>query len=347
MQPDDYQTADAFFRKVASYFAAAHAQRGENRPALIVFPEDFATFLLLEGRRAFIDRAQTLDEAFRAMALHDWRRLLATLWRYRTLKTRAAFFTALAPRVWEVWRHTMTTLAKEYGMTVVAGTALLPDFAAETKGGPFRPVDARVYNVSFTVNPEGQVISVTRKVNLVPTQEDVLQLTPGPLEQALAWSYLPGTRIKLATAICYDGFCCPHTPREPHFTNVLARLDDAGVQVVAQPSANPWRWDEPWPFDDARERPARTRAQQWYEEGAFASLTQCRAVEVVVNPQLIMEFLDLHFDGQSAIFARDGQAVAPLALSRATRGPEADEVLHAVWRPRDPAAANARGESKT
>jgi predicted amidohydrolase len=342
MTADDYLTASAFFTKVSSYFAEVDRRRTRGRPALMVFPEDFATFLLLEGQGHLLQHARTLDEAFRAIAMKEFPHLLQAMFRHRTLRTRAAFFTYGAPRVWRIWHQTMATLAKRYAVTVVAGTALLPESRLSYDSDRYVPQNGRVYNFSFTVNPRGQVISVTRKVNLVPTQEDVLQLTSGPLDAALRWVVLPDTPVKLATAICYDAFVRPHTAREPHFVNVLDRLDRAGVQLVAQPSANPWRWEELWPFDAPHQRPPRSRRQQWVEEGSYAALKQCQSIEVVINPQLIMEFLDLHFDGQSAILAREGQMVKTLAESAYSRGPEANEVLYAAWR----MPANGSGESR-
>lgn len=329
MKPDDYFTPDAFYHKIDRYFQAAQRQRDQNLPALIVFPEDIATFLLLEGHKDIWDGLHTMDQAFTAIGK---RRALALVWtmiQYGTFSSRRAFFTRGSTRLWHVWHGTMARLAHDYHMTVVAGSGLIPESRWMYDSNRFMPRSPKIYNFSFTVGPNGHVIYHTRKVNLVPTQEDVLQLTPGPLESASTVAVLPETDIPMATAICYDAFVRPHSAHEPRFTNVLKAIDQRGARLVAQPSANPWRWDDPWPFDPpGSDRP---RSLQWDQEGSYAALAECTQVEIVVNPQLQLEFLDIHFDGQSRILARTGQGVETLVASHTTRGPQSDMILHSLW----------------
>ena len=326
MRPQDYFTREAFYHRIDRYFQAADLQRTPDTPTLIVFPEDIATFLLLEGQEETLKDVRTMEEGFAAIGQKNILGVLRTMAQYATINKRQAFFTRAAARLWHIWHGTMVRLAHDYRMTVVAGSALLPESRWMYDTNRFMPKSPKVYNMSFTTDPSGHVIYQTRKVNLVPTQEDVLQLTPGPKETAGFGTTLPGTDIPMATAICYDAFWRPHSEHEPHFTNVLELMDRAGVRLVAQPSANPWWWNEPWPFDPPGSQ--RLRRQQWDEEGSLATLAGCRNVEIVVNPQLLMEFLDIHFDGESRIIARTGAAVETLARSHRTSGPEGDMVLH-------------------
>ncbi|PSR23165.1 MAG: hypothetical protein C7B45_04120 [Sulfobacillus acidophilus] len=329
MRPHDYYTPEAFQHRVARYFSQADAMRQTHRPALIVFPEDIATFLLMAGHQDTLAGTHTMDAAFRAIGQKKFLALLGTMGRFQTLSMRRAFFTLGAAQVWRIWYTSMAELARQYHMTVVAGSALLPDNRWPYPTHQYQPKNSRIYNLSITIDPKGDIIYYTRKVNLVPTQEDQLDLTPGSLTDAQRIVFLPTTQIPLATAICYDGFCRPHTDQEPDFVNVLEALDRQGAKLVAQPSANPWWWNEPWPLE--RTGQSRLRSVQWDEEGSLAALQQCQNIEIIVNPQLQLEFLDLHFDGQSRILARHGAQVEILAASEFTRGPEADTVLHAVW----------------
>lgn len=329
MEPEDYFTREAFYHKIDRYFLAAQNQRNPGHPAVIVFPEDIATFLLLEGHRDLLQNVSTMNQAFTAIGKNQMAGLLWTMLQYGTLRMKRAFFTRGASRLWNVWHGTMARLAHDYQMTVVAGSALIPESRWRYDSNRFMPHSAKVYNLSFTVGPDGHVLYTTRKVNLVPTQEDVLELTPGPPEAASQTMTLPGTKIEMATAICYDAFCKPHTSQEPKFVNVLDALDQRGARLVAQPSANPWRWQDPWPLDPTQAR--RPRHQQWDEEGSLASLEKCRRVEIVVNPQLLFDFLDIHFDGQSRILARTPEGVKTLVASQLISGREADMVLHSSW----------------
>ncbi len=332
MQWQDYLSADAFYRKIERYFQWADAQRVPEHPALIVFPEDIATFLLLVNHAPILEHASSLTEAF-ALIGHRYRRnLLVHMVKYRTASVKRAFFLYGAPTVWRIWYRTMTALARQYHITVVAGSALLPDHRAGSDQDTLIPASARIYNRSLTIGPDGQVLSAVKKVNLVPTQEDVLDLSPGPLEQALTAAVLPGTSIRLATAICYDGFRCPHTPDEPHFINLVPWLDRLGVRILAQPSANPWPWDEPFAL---RPGTALLRREQWHTESAISQLADCQSIEVLINAHLLMDVLDVHFDGQSVIARRTPAGVEILARSPQTQGPGGECVLLARWSPAD------------
>lgn len=284
-----------------------------------------------------------MKEALTKLGRAKTGKILWTMVQYGTTRSQRAFFAEGATRVWHIWHGTMSRLAHDYNMTVVAGSALIPQSRWMYDTNSYMPRSAKIYNLSFTVAPNGHVVSHTRKVNLVPTQEDTLGLSPGSLAEASETTVLPGTTIPMATAICYDAFIQPHTSHEPRFKNVLAALDQKGARLVAQPSANPWRWDEVWPFDPP-DHATRPRHQQWQEEGAEAVLKTCQSVEVLINPQLLLEFLDIHFDGQSRILARQGQSVHTLVEAAQYRGPAAEAVLKSQW---DFDNANVSVESKT
>ena len=96
----------------------------------------------------------------------------------------------------------------------------------------FVPVNARTYNTSYTFSPEGRCVTVTRKVNLVPTQEDVVRLSPGRPEEL---QVVPTPFGRLGTLICYDGFREAHTPQEPSFVPA-ARDRPSGLTATAMTS---------------------------------------------------------------------------------------------------------------
>lgn len=321
----DYSNAASFYHKLDLLMAAVDKKTRPAVPALVVFPEDLATFLVLADNMDAIRGAATMDEAFTRIGRSLAVPLLGTMARYRTASLRRAFFLLAAPKVWRIWHSAMARLAQQHHVYIVAGSALLPEDLFEFQTAALRPRSNRVYNTSFAVNPAGQVVHVTRKVNLVPTQEDVLDLSPGSLDASLGSFDIAG--IRCATAICYDGFRVPHTPDEPHFVPLLPLLDAQGVQIVAQPSANPWHWNEPFPF-----QPGILRREQWLQEGAFSLLDTCRHISAVVNPQLLLAALDIHFDGPSTIYGRSGNQAVILAQSACHAAvPESEDVVHVSW----------------
>jgi hypothetical protein len=121
--------------------------------------------------------------------------------------------------------------------------------------------------------------------------------------------------------ICYDGFREPHTSTEPAFCALGPRLAALGVEIVAQPSANPWPWNEPWVFAEPGEQ--QLRREQWLREGLFSQLPSMPGVRYVVNPQLIGDLLGTRFDGRSYIFARNDDGTATILAAAASETLEA------------------------
>jgi predicted amidohydrolase len=331
MSIDDYRDANAFYRKIESLFIKAARLRSQSDSvAIIAFPEDIATFLALAGRSSLIGHAETIDEAFRRIGQQMLPGLLWTMARDRTSSLRRAFFTQTANTTWQIWHHTMSDLARRFAMTTIAGSALLPH-PLPGQGGDVKRRRPFIYNTSVTYGPDGQVLAATRKVNLVPGHEDVLDLSPGQYTEAVVPVSLPkAPSVRIATAICYDGFLVPHTDHEPRFQSLWPLLDQHGVDIVVVPSANPWPWNEPWPLD--RQEPKRLRRQQWSDEALPAALRSASSVVVAMNPHLLAALLDVHFDGQSMIWARQDDSVACLAGAPSSDcSPQAETVVHTLW----------------
>ncbi len=322
----NYATLDKFYHKVDFLMKKIAARRDPHIPALVVFPEDLATFLVLSDNLDLIQGASTMDEAFSRIGRQLWPALLEQMLTHHTLSLRKAFFLLSAPKTWNIWYKTMTEMARRYAVYLVAGSALLPDNANGYQSGTITPRSNRVFNFSMTLNPLGEVIHTTRKVNLVPTQEDTLDLSPGPLAEALGTFTIDN--VSCATLICYDGFRIPHTAKEPGFTPLLPFLDKQGTRIIAQPSANPWWWHESWPFN-----PNMTRKEQWVKEGAFSLLHQLSNISAIVNPQLLFHALDIHFDGKSAIYGREGTNAVILAQSPYSDPlPSSEDLVWFRWR---------------
>jgi len=317
-----YVTAETYrsegaFREAAFRLGRRCVERraGSEVPALAVFPENFATYLALMplgrlGRHLpSADLAAALAIAARPAAL------ARALRRVGLRRAKIAALLALAPEVRDTWERCFSDLARETGMSLVAGSALVPADDGE-----------RVYNLSLTFAPDGRVVASTCKVNLVPQMEDVLGLTPGDAS-ALAPVELPVGAV--GTLICYDGFAVPHTRRESGWRAVGGSLAASGARIVAQPSANPWPWEGPWVH--AEPGSPMLRREQWRAEGLEAQLRSMEGVRYAVTAHLVGRVLDQRFDGRSAIYdrRRDGRVVTLAEADAATLSPDSEQVVHA------------------
>lgn len=321
---DDYASSQAFGRVLERMGARlAAARRSEH--CLVVFPEMIGAFLPLAGRLDRVRGAATTDAALTRIALRSLPSIARAMWRGGTWSTQVGFFLAASEEVRAIYREAFSSFASRHRCWVVAGSAILPRNAHGDLSDAFAPQEGKVYNTSYTFAPDGRQVGCTRKVNLVPTLEDVLGLTPGRADELEAVDTPFG---RFGTLICYDGFNEPHTSSEPGFCTLTRRLDEQQCVIVAQPAANPWPWDEGWVFADPGER--KLRKEQWLDEGLHAQLASERLehLRFGVTPQLLGGVFDNRFDGRSLILERRADRVYILAeAARADASPESEEVL--------------------
>lgn len=320
---DTYASSAAFAAAVRRHAATIASRRVDGVPALAVWPEMFASFLPLAGRRERVSGCSTTDAAMRRVALAMPLRLARTALRTRPRSFDEVFVTAVAEEVWHTWWSTFAAVAAEHEMWVVAGSALMPINALGIGSAAFEPASARFYNTSLTFAPDGSAVATTRKVNAVPTQEDVLHMSTGDAADLSTVETPFGT---VGTLICYDGFREAHTSDEPGFVSCAPVLDRLGVDIVAQPSANAWPWDGPWAFNDDGEN--LLRSEQWFAEGLYSAMAGLDHVRFAVNPQLVGRLFDLTFEAPSLILERTTSGVVEV-LARSD-DPTGEDVLDVV-----------------
>jgi len=328
---EDYVSEESFterHRALARRIDQLRARDGSGRllyPALAVWPEMIGAPLGIMGHLHRVRRARTTQAAMFRVAVAEARSLASAALRYLPSSIEECLYVATAARVHRAMWRTFSGIARSFGLWVVGGSALLPKNRLGADTADFTPVSARTYNTSYTFSPEGRCVAVTRKVNLVPTQEDVVRLSPGRPEEL---EVVPTPFGRLGTLICYDGFREPHTSQEPSFVPAARVLDALGADIIAQPSANAWPWDEPWAFNAPDEH--QLRREQWFTEGLYSQLAALQRVRYAVNPQLVGTLFDTVFEAPSLIFERVRTGEVRI-LAQAV-DPRAEDILHTTAR---------------
>ncbi len=339
---EDYASEEAFaerHRALARRIDQLRARDSSGRflyPALAVWPEMIGAPLGIMGHLRRVRSSRTTQAAMFRVAVAEALGLASAALRHLPSSLEECLYVATAARVHGAMWRTFSGIARDFGLWVVGGSALLPRNRLGADTADFVPVNARTYNTSYTFSPEGRCVAVTRKVNLVPTQEDVVRLSPGRPEEL---AVVPTPFGQLGTLICYDGFREPHTSQEPSFVPAAHLLDALGADIIAQPSANAWPWDGPWAFNAPGEN--QLRREQWFTEGLYTQLAALRRVRYAVNPQLVGSFFENVFEAPSLIFerVRDGE-VRILAQSA---DPRAEDILHATAPLLSPRASSSAG----
>ncbi len=299
-----------------------------SRPCLAVFPEMIGSFLPVAGRERLVRGARSTDAALGRVALRSLPAVIRAMRAGAVWSPKVGFLLAAAPEVRRIYRTAFAAFARRHDAWVVAGSALLPKNRLGDTADAFEPEDGRVYNTSYAFAPDGRHVGATRKVNLVPTLEDALGLSPGDPAEVTPFEAPFG---RVATLICYDGFLVPHTEGELGFTRLLGACDARGASVIAHPAANPWAWGERWVFAAEDER--QLRSEQWRSEGIEAQLGAGRfeSVRYAVTAHLLGDVIDNHFEGRSQILERTAGGVRAIAeAKRADASRASEEVVIAA-----------------
>jgi predicted amidohydrolase len=257
---------------------------------LVVVPEIAGHMALYALAPAAARKAKTLAAALAASAVRRPLDVLRGVASTRLLDAKHAVLAALAPDGERYWKSVFGPLAREYQAYVVAGSHL--------RLAP----DGELHNASLLFGPDGRLLATTDKVNLVPGVEDGAK---GGLALARGSANIPIVETplgKLATLVCYDGFREPHTRNERFEVMGERLLERNGVDIVANPAANPWPWLDKWKHAEQGE--TSTRAEQWNTEGLCGSLRRVAFARFGITAHLVGSVLDMRFDGVSEIVER-------------------------------------------
>ena len=261
------------------------------RPDLIVFPEYTAVFVALIPYSGVVRRAASLEEGWRALRREE--PLAGSL---RELFLLNAGFTE------RVVREVFGGLARRHGVAILAGSFFAAVASQTTPGSsadgtPLGAGGVELRNRALLFGPDGGELYRQDKVFLTEFETGLLGLSPGPLERPFGFA-LRGRRIGLT--LCRDTF---HREWEAIYRACDLWLDiKANGTAYTPEEAESFRLALP-----ARLVPARVPY----------GLTTC----------LNGRFLDLFWEGPSALLRAEGGEVRPI---RSARSPRQEEILAVV-----------------
>jgi predicted amidohydrolase len=288
---------DAYYKKMRGMMEAVRDKIASDRINIFVFPEDAGLVLAFMGSRG----EQGRSEKFALNAFFDLFNSYSTainfyIKRFGSQSPSRILLISLTDTLWRPFYNTFSSLSREFGVYVlsctnVAEALLSTDPEAVTAlGDPDYPQRTDVYvaygpdvwNTCFLFDPDGNIVHRTKKVNLVPEERDLLDLSKGTLSDVTVFN-IPGTSINLCVGISLDAFI-------PEY---VRHLDEQGCNVFLQPDANPGMWAAYYPY---------WQPDDWL--GSVMGTMQYTNIQYNVNPMMTGNFFDMVFDGQSAITAK-------------------------------------------
>ena len=307
MEPGDYACEAAFQQKLESYLGSI---RSYLRPGtIVVFPEYIGTWLILLGESPMAFRASTLEGALLWFVLRrPW-----SFWRHWQVAQKegwgdpgaVAAFRIKAPLMAQVYHRTFSRLASRYGITVVAGSIVLP--GARITGDSLvvaTQTEAPLENVAVVYNAEGKPSGITRKV--YPIQAERPFTRPAAVDSLR--TYVVGER-KLAVLICADSWY-------PAPYEAIGRAD---IWVVPSYLMGDSCWGAPWRGYSGFARPADVRdtalteGQAWQTYAMGGRLPAWQKGAIGLNVFLLGRFWNLGADGRAIVVLNDSTYEAPPA----------------------------------
>jgi predicted amidohydrolase len=310
--PADYQSIDRLHRKLAAYLQQARDKGLLNSRTIVVLPEHIGTWLFASGEKNQVYQAATIDEAMTWISLSNPLKFLNAMLRAKGhSRLDDAHLRMKAPGMAEQYQMLFGGLAREFGVTLVAGSIVLPEPAVEN--GSLKTGSGPLYNSSVAFGSNG-----------LPIGQPQRQLFPmvyqrNYVHHAAELNVFDTPAGKLGILIGSDSW----------YPGNYAALNKLGAELIAVPAfvIGSSNWASPWRgyrtpdlvSKTGLQTPDASEGEAWQRLTltSHAPLSTARAgVSVFMRGQL----WDQGSSGHS-FASRDGQhIVEPSADDKAHRG---------------------------
>ncbi|UVM46529.1 carbon-nitrogen hydrolase family protein [Pseudomonas brassicacearum] len=298
--PTDYQSPERLHRKLAAYLQTARDQGFLNAKTVVVLPEHIGTWLMVGGEKDELYQATSLKDAMNWLAVSNPLAFIQALVSAQgDSRLDDAYLRMKAERMAHDYQALFGGLAKEFGITLVAGSIVLPE--PSVSDGELKIGRGALYNSSLVFGSDGRPIGQPqRQRHPVFEQRDVLGA-----DRPTAVQVIDTPAGRLGVLIGSDSWYPLH----------YRQLNDQGAQLIAVPAFITGRdtWENPWSGYKGLSTPSEvslkpgevSEGQAWHRLTLTGQLpiSQARAgVSVFLRGQ----FWDSGSAGQSFI-SHDGQ----------------------------------------
>lgn len=303
MIPQDYISAESFYNKLNSYMLAAQQENWLNEKTVVVFPEYIGSWLLLAGENEKVLQSTSLSSAEQTIALnHLWDFTCNFLVAKEKGKAEAAFFRMKAEQMAEIYHDVFSRLAREFAVTIVAGSIILP--APQISNRRLIPSKGPLYNTSIVYQADG-----------TPYPDPILKVFPTSVELTFlshaSANGLPSFDTpagRLGVLICADSW----------FPQVYVPLKEQSIDLLAVPSFggftsytwnDPWNGHDGWPIPsdvDRNDIKKITEGQAW-NKYALAGRISSSGAKYGINVFLRGKLWDQDSGGWSATLVREDE----------------------------------------
>jgi predicted amidohydrolase len=306
----DYSSIKRLHRKLAAYLQQARDDGLINAKTIVVLPEHVGTWLFAVDEKSQFYQAATIEEAMNWLAFSNPLLFLDAMFHARGENRMDDIHLRMKSRsMARDYQTVFGGLAKEFGVTLVAGSIVLPN--PEVQDGQLKVGNGALYNSSLVFGRDGQPIGQPQR-----------QLFPSWYQRGYIRSGKDAVLNVVDTPAGRLGILIGTDSWYPHN---YTRLNESGVDLIAVPAfvAGNGSWSQPWRGDKHQALAAElnlgpqplTEGQAW-QRLALAPTSNARAgISVFMRGQ----FWDQGSAGHS-FASRNGQNIAEQSISAALKG---------------------------
>jgi predicted amidohydrolase len=300
--PHDYSSKESFFDLLNNCMLAARRESWLNEKTIVLFPEYIGTWLVLTGESGKLFRASSLAAAERTMFFSHPLKIGATILKSKERGGAAAFFRMKAGQMAEIYHDVFSRLAREFAVTIIAGSIVLP--APHISGRGLILAEGPLHNVSVIFQSDSA--AAPRLIHKAfPTSRELPFTTPGSPAD------IPGLESpagRLGVLICADSW----------YPEAYAPLKEHGIDLIAVPSYDMFgaqAWNQPWIGYDGWQAPADvaigdvgmiSEAQAW-EKYSLAGRIQSSGAKYGMNIFMRGTLWDQDLGGRPATLVREAE----------------------------------------
>ncbi|AZF11496.1 Hydrolase, carbon-nitrogen family [Pseudomonas sp. R2-37-08W] len=301
--PADYQSLERLHLKLSAYLQKARELGLINDKTIVVLPEHIGTWLMLSGEKNELYQAPHLRDAMNWLSVSNPVQFMRA-WISATGENRMddAYLRMKAPGMARDYQVLFGGLAKEFGVTLVAGSIALPNPSVSL--GQLQVGHGALYNVSLVFAADGLPLGQPQR-QLYPIYDERGFIEPGD-ENIVSVVDTPAGRLGILIG------------SDSWYPDNYRKLNEQGAQLIAVPAYVTGRdtWDRPWRGFKSVSTPSEVslKPEETSEGEAWRRLTlisQPPISQATAGMSVFLrgQFWDLGSAGQSFL-SRNGQLFA-------------------------------------
>ena len=266
----DYASEKAYYQSMANSFANAQQLGILNHKTIVVLPEYIGSWLVAANEKKSIYSDTAIADAMNTIVASNLFKFSYCFFTAPNVKDKAKYaaFAMKAKAMAQIYQRVFSSLAKEYKVTIVAGSLVLPSPEVDTQG-KLQTGKGQLYNTSVVFDANGNIIQPLVK-KIFPVDDEAGFTGCGITAQSPVFNTPAG---KLGVLVCADSW----------YPKAYAAFNE-DVKMIAVPSlgATDDVWNASWngyngfsapPDVDTTDYHKLTEGQAWqkYSMGARAS----------------------------------------------------------------------------